>query len=151
SPFRTATSPDGVFVAVQYWKGSDNCLGGSYTPSVRLVARTTPTIGTDTYPSYDYLSQPQWIRHPDQRLAGIHGSTLQVWQTDAAHMQNWITVTGGLELDGFDVHPTQTKLLLDLADAAGTGAKAHSLALLSYTELSTGSSAPTDPAPQLLC
>lgn len=151
SPFRTATSPDGVFVAAQYWKGSDNCIGGGYTPSVRITARNTPTSGTTTYPSYDYLTQPGWIRHPDQRLAGIDGNALQVWQNDAAHMQDWITVSGGLELDGFDVHPTQTKLLLDLADAAGTGSKPHTLALLTYTELSTGTAAPTDPDPQLVC
>ncbi|HWK29363.1 MAG TPA: hypothetical protein VNS09_22560 [Solirubrobacter sp.] len=151
SPFRTATSPDGVFVAVQYWKGSNNCLGGGYTPSVRITARNTPTIGTSTYPSYDYLTQPAWIRHPDQRLAGINGSALQVWQNDAAHMRDWITVSGGLELDGFDVHPTQTKLLLDVADASGSGVKPHTLALLTYTELSAGGAAPTDPAPQLVC
>ncbi len=54
-PFWTASSPDGAFVAVNYWKGSDNCLGGSYTPSTRLTHRTCPTFGTSTYPSYDYL------------------------------------------------------------------------------------------------
>lgn len=151
APFWTATSPDGAFVAVQYWKGSSNCLGGSYTPSTRLTNRTSPTIGTSTYPSYDYLTQPRWIRHPDQRLAGIVGDTLRVWQNDAAHMQDWITVSGGLELDGFDVHPTATKLLLDVAEAGVSGVKPHSLALLTYTELSTGAAAPTDPAPTLVC
>lgn len=94
SPFWTATSPDGTFVAVSYWKGSSNCLGGSYTPSVRLTNRTSPTFGTSTYPSYDYLIKPHWLRHPDQRLAGIDGNALQVWQNDAAHMQDWITVSG---------------------------------------------------------
>ncbi|OJU81153.1 MAG: hypothetical protein BGO11_16090 [Solirubrobacterales bacterium 70-9] len=151
SPFRTATSPDGTFVAVQYWKGSNNCLGGSYTPSVRLTNRNSPTFGTSTYPSYDYLTQPGWTHHPDQRLAGINGTALQVWQNDAAHMQDWITVSGGLELDGFDFHPTATMLLLDLADASVTGSKPHTLALLTYTELSTGAAAPTDPKPQLVC
>jgi hypothetical protein len=150
-PFWTASSPDGVFVAVGYWKGSNNCLGGSYTPSVRLTNRTSPTFGTSTYPSYDYLSKPRWVRHPDQRLAGINGNALQVWQNDAAHMQDWITVSGGLELDGFDFHPTETKLLLDLADAATSGSKPHSLALLTYTELATGAAAPTDPAPHFVC
>jgi len=151
APFWTATSPDGTFVAVQYWKGSSNCLGGSYTPSVRLTNRNSPTIGTGTYPSYDYLTQPRWVRHPDQRLAGIDGTSLQVWQNDAAHMENWITVTGGLELDGFDFHPTQTRLLLDVADGSATGSKPHTLALLSYTELATAGAPPTDPEPQLLC
>ncbi len=147
----TATSPDGLFVAVSYWKGSNNCIGGSYTPSVRLTNRTSPTFGTSTYPSYDYLSNPHWLRHPDQRLAGIDGNALEVWQNDAAHMEDWITVSGGLELDGFDFHPTETKLLLDLADAAATGSTPHSLALLTYTELSTGAAAPTDPAPHFVC
>jgi|GEM_PF-3193167 len=152
APFVTATSPDGTFVAVQYWKGSNNCLGSSPTPSVRLTNRNSPTIGTGTYPSYDYLTQPHWIRHPDQRLAGISGGdVLQVWQNDAAHMEDWIVVSGGLELNGFDFHPTETKLLLDLADAGATGPEPHTLALLSYTELSTGGAAPTDPDPQLLC
>ncbi len=150
-PFWTATSPDGAFVAVHYWKGSDNCLGGSYTPSTRLTNRTSPTFGTSTYPSYDYLTQPRWIRHPDQRLAGIVGDTLQVWQNDAAHMQDWITVTGGLELDGFDVHPTATKLLLDVAESGVSGSKPHTLALLTYTELSSGAAPPSDPAPTLVC
>ncbi len=150
-PFWTATSPDGAFVAVHYWKGSDNCLGGSYTPSTRLTNRTSPTFGTSTYPSYDYLTQPRWLRHPDQRLAGIAGDTLRVWQNDAAHMQDWITVTGGLELDGFDVHPTATKLLLDVAEAGVSGSKPHTLALLTYSELSTGAAAPTDPAPTFVC
>lgn len=149
-PFWTATSPDGTFVAVSYWKGSNNCLGGSYTPSVRLTNRNDPTFGTGTYPSYDYLNRPHWIRHPDQRLAGIEGNTLKVWQNDAAHMQNWITVSGGLELDDFDFHPTATKLLLDLAEP-GTGSVPHSLVLLTYTELSTGTATPTDPAPQFVC
>ncbi len=151
SPFSTATSPDGTFVAVQYWRGSNNCNGGSYTPSVRLTNRNSPTFGTDTYPSYDYLANPHWIRHPDQRLAGIEGNSLQVWQNDAAQMEDWITVTGGLELDGFDFHPTETKLLLDLADASAGGSKPHALALLTYTELSTGAAAPTDPAPHFVC
>lgn len=151
SPFRTATSPDGTFVAVSYWKGSNNCLGGSFTPSVRLTNRNSPTLGTSTYPSYDYLTEPRWLRHPDQRLAGINGNSLQVWQNDAAHMQDWITVSGGLEIDGFDVHPTQTKLILDLASAGATGTTPHSLALLTYTELSTGAAAPTDPAPKFVC
>ena len=87
----------------------------------------------------------------DQRLAGIEGNTLRVWQNDAAHMQDWITVSGGLELADFDFHPTQTKLLLDLAEEGGTGAKPHSLALLTYTEMSTGGAAPTDPAPHFVC
>jgi len=151
SPFWTATSPDGTFVAVAYQRGSNNCIGGSSTFSVRITNRTSPTFGTSTYPSYDYLVKPQWIRHPDQRLAGVEGNTLKVWQNDAAHMQDWITVSGGLELVGFDFHPTQTKLLLDLAEEAGTGVKPHSLALLTYTELSTGVAAPTDPAPQFVC
>jgi hypothetical protein len=151
SPFWSATSPDGTFVAVSYWKGSNNCIGGSYTPSVRLTNRNAPTVGTSTYPSYDYLTRPHWIRHPDQRLAGISGNALQVWQNDAGHMQDWITVSGGLELDGFDFHPTETKVLLDVADAAASGSKPHTLALLSYTELATGAAAPTDPAPHLLC
>lgn len=151
SPFWTATSPDGTFVAVSYFKGSNNCLGGSSTPSVRLTNRTSPTFGTSTYPSYDYLVKPHWVRHPDPRLAGINGNTLQVWQNDAAHMQDWITVSGGLELDGFDFHPTETKLLLDLSEEGGSGAKPHSLALLTYTELSTGNAAPTNPAPHFVC
>lgn len=151
SPFWTATSPDGTFVAVSYMKGSNNCLGGSSTFSVRITNRTSPTFGTSTYPSYDYLVKPQWVRHPDQRLAGIEGNTLRVWQNDAAHMQDWITVSGGLELEGFDFHPTQTKLLLDLAEEGGTAAKPHSLALLTYTEMATGAAPPTDPAPQFVC
>ncbi len=151
SPFSTATSPDGTFVAASYWKGSNNCIGGSYTPSVRLTNRNEPTFGTGTYPSYDYLSKPHWIRHPEQRLAGISGNALQVWQNDAAHMQDWITVGGGLELEGFDFHPTETKLLLDLADAATSGSEPHSLALLTYTELSVGAAAPTDPTPHFVC
>ena len=151
SPFWTATSPDGTFVAVAYMKGSNDCLGGSSTFSVRITNRTSPTFGTSTYPSYDYLVKPQWVRHPDQRLAGIEGNTLRVWQNDAAHMEDWITVSGGLELDGFDFHPTQTKLLLDLAEEGGTAAKPHSLALLTYTEMATGAAAPTDPAPQFVC
>ena len=150
-PFLSASSPDGLFLAVSYFKGSNDCLSGSSTPSVRLTNRTSPTYGTSTYPSYDYLVKPHWIRHPDQRLAGIEGNTLRVWQNDAAHMQDWITVSGGLELDGFDFHPTETKLLLDLADASGTGSKPHSLALLTYTELSTGAAAPTNPAPLFVC
>jgi len=150
-PFLSAASPDGLFLAVAYFRGSNDCLSGSSTPSVRLTNRTSPTFGTTTYPSYDYLVKPHWVRHPDQRLAGIEGDTLRVWQNDAAHMEDWITVTGGLELDGFDFHPTQTKLLLDLADAEGTGSKPHSLALLTYTELSTGAAAPTDPAPVFVC
>ncbi|MBS1893495.1 MAG: hypothetical protein JST59_19515 [Actinobacteria bacterium] len=150
SPYWTATSPDGTFVAVSYWKGSNNCIGGSYTPSVRLTNRNSPTFGTSTYPSYDYLAKPAWTHHPDQRLAGIGGSGLQVWQNDAAHMQDWITISGGVELEGFDFHPTQTKLLMDLADV-GVGTKAHTLALLSYTEFSTGAAAPTNSDPQLLC
>jgi hypothetical protein len=150
SPFLSAASPDGLFLAVAYFKGSNDCLGGSSTPSVRLTNRTSPTFGTSTYPSYDYLVKPHWVRHPDQRLAGIEGDTLRVWQNDAAHMEDWITVTG-LELDGFDFHPTQTKLLLDLADANVTGSKPHSLALLTYTELATGAAPPTDPAPVFVC
>ncbi|MBS1676047.1 MAG: hypothetical protein JST08_01555 [Actinobacteria bacterium] len=149
-PFWTATSPDGTFVAVSYWKGSNNCLGGSYTPSVRLTNRNSPTFGTSTYPSYDYLSRPHWLHHPDQRLAGISGGVLQIWQNDAAHMQDWLAVTGGPELQDFDFHPTATKLLLDLANP-GTGVRPHTLALVSYTELSTGAAPPTDPAPQILC
>lgn len=151
SPFWTATSPDGTFVAVAYFKGSNNCLGGSSTPSVRLTNRTSPTFGTSTYPSYDNLVKPQWVRHPDPRLAGISGNTLRVWQNDAAHMQDWITVSGGLELDGFDFHPTETKLLLDLAEEGGSESKPHSLALLTYTELAVGNAAPTDPAPHFVC
>lgn len=153
SPFRTSTSPDGVFVAVQYWKGSNNCLGGSYTPSVRLVNRNSPTIGTSTYPSYDYLTEPHWLRHPDVRLAGINGGTLSVWQNDAAHMDAWIAlpVDSPYELDGFDFHPTQTKLLLDLGPAHATGVQPHRLELYTYTEFSTGGTPPTDPAPQLVC
>jgi hypothetical protein len=151
SPFWTATSPDGTFVAVGYSKGSNNCVGGSSTLSVRLTNRTSPTFGTSTYPSYDYLIRPHWVRHPDQRLAGIEGNTLKVWQNDAAHMQDWITVSGGLELDDFDFHPTEAKLLLDLAEEGVAGAKPHSLALLTYTEMSTGAAAPTDPAPHFVC
>jgi hypothetical protein len=151
SPFLTATSPDGTFVAVAYQKGSNDCLGGSSTFSVRLTNRNSPTFGTSTYPSYDYLLKPQWVRHPDQRLAGISGNTLRVWQNDAAHMEDWITVSGGLELDGFDFHPTQTKLLLDLAEEGGPATQPHSLALLTYTELATGAAPPTDPAPQFVC
>jgi hypothetical protein len=151
SPFWTATSPDGTFVAVAYYKGSNNCLGGSSTPSVRLTNRTSPTFGTGTYPSFDNLVKPRWVRHPDPRLAGISGNTLRVWQNDAAHMQDWITVSGGLELDGFDFHPTETKLLLDLSEEAGSGPKPHSLALLTYTELSVGNAPPTDPDPHFVC
>jgi hypothetical protein len=151
SPFATATSPDGTFVAVAYQKGSNNCIGGSSTFSVRLTNRDSPTFGTSTYPSYDYLLKPGWVRHPDPRLAGIEGNVLKVWQNDAAHMQDWITVSG-LELEGFDFHPTQTKLLLDLAEeGGGTAAKPHSLALLTYTEMAVGAAAPTDPAPQFVC
>ncbi|MEV4418757.1 hypothetical protein AB0L40_02135 [Patulibacter sp. NPDC049589] len=153
SPFRTSTSPDGTFVAVQYWKGSSNCLGGSPTPSVRLVARNSPTVGTSTYPSYDYLTEPHWLRHPDARLAGINGGTLSVWQNDASHMDSWIALPVGspYAFAGFDFHPTQTRLLLDLAPATGTGVQPHRLELYSYTEMSVGSAAPTDPSPQLLC
>lgn len=153
SPFRTSTSPDGTFVAAQYWRGSNNCLGGSYTPSVRLINRNSPTFGTSTYPSYDYLTEPHWLRHPDARLAGINGGTLSVWQNDAAHMDPWIALPVGspYEFDGFDFHPTQTKLLLDLGPANGTGVRPHRLELYTYTELSTGGAAPTDPAPQLVC
>jgi len=153
SPFRTSTSPDGTFVAVQYWKGSNNCLGSSPTPSVRLVGRNSPTIGTSTYPSYDYLTEPHWLRHPDDRLAGINGGTLSVWQNDAAHMDAWIAlpVDSPYELDGFDFHPTQTKLLLDLGVAHATGVQPHRLELYTYTELATGAAPPTDPAPQLVC
>jgi hypothetical protein len=151
SPFWTATSPDGTFVAVGYSKGSNNCVGGSSTFSVRLTNRTSPTFGTSTYPSYDYLIRPHWVRHPDQRLAGIEGNTLMVWQNDAAHMEPWITVSGGLELNDFDFHPTQTKLLLDLSEEGANGVKPHSLALLTYNELSTGAAAPSDPAPHFVC
>jgi hypothetical protein len=153
SPFRTSTSPDGTFVAVQYWKGSDNCIGGSYTPSVRLVNRNSATIGTSTYPSYDYLTEPHWLRHPDARLAGIDGGTLSVWQNDAAHMDPWIALPVGspYKLSGFDFHPALPKLLLDLEPASGTGALPHRLELYTYTELSTGGAAPTDPAPQFVC
>jgi hypothetical protein len=127
SPFRTSTSPDGVFVAVQYWKGSNNCNGGSYTPSVRLVNRNSPTIGTSTYPSFDYLTEPHWLRHPDMRLAGINGGTLSVWQNDAAHMDPWIALPVGspYEMSGFDFHPTQTKLLMDYGPAGSTGVQPH--------------------------
>jgi hypothetical protein len=118
---------------------------------VRLTNRNSPTFGTGTYPSYDYLLRPHWVRHPDPRLAGVEGNTLKVWQNDAAHMQSWITVSGGLELVDFDFHPTQTKLLLDLAEEGGTGAKPHSLALLTYTEMSVGAAPPTNPAPQFVC
>jgi hypothetical protein len=151
SPFWTATEPGGTFVAVAYAKGSNNCVGGSSTFSVRLTNRTSPTFGTSTYPSYDNLVKPGWVRHPDQRLAGVEGNTLKVWQNDAAHMQPWITVSGGLELVNFDFHPTQTKLLLDLAAEGGTGAKPHSLALLTYTEMSVGAAPPTNPTPQFVC
>jgi hypothetical protein len=151
APFWTATSPDGLFVAVGYSKGSNDCLGGSSTISVRLTNRTTPTYGTSTYPSYDSLIRPHWVRHPDQRLAGIEGHTLKVWQNDAAHMQSWINVSGGLELNDFDFHPTETKLLLDLSEDGVSGVKPHSLALLTYTEMSVGAAAPTDPAPHFVC
>lgn len=151
SPFWTATSPDGLFVAVAYSKGSNDCLGGSSTFSVRLTNRNEPTFGTSTYPSYDYLVKPGWVRHPDARLAGVEGNTLKVWQNDAAHMQSWITVSGGLELVGFDFHPTQTKLLLDLAEEGAATVKPHSLALLTYTEMAVGAATPTDPAPQFVC
>lgn len=153
SPFRTATSPDGVFVAAQYWRGSDNCIGGSYTPSVRLINRTSPTIGTSTYPSYDYLTDPHWLRHPDVRLAGINGGTLSVWQNDAAHMDPWIAlpVDSPYKLYGFDFHPTATRLLLDLGPASGAGVQPHRLEMYTYTELSTGAAPPTDPAPQFVC
>lgn len=153
SPFRTSTSPDGTFVAVQYWRGSNNCLGGPTTPSVRIVNRNSPTFGTSTYPSYDYLTEPHWLRHPDARLAGIDGGTLPVWQNDAAHMNPWIAlpVNSPYALDGFDFHPTQTKLLLDLGPANASGVQPHRLELSTYAELSTGGAAPTDPAPQLVC
>lgn len=153
APFRTATTPDGTFVAVSYWKGSSNCLGGSPTPSTRLVAGTSPTFGTDTYPSYDHLTEPRFLRHPDVRLAGIDGGTLSVWQNDAAHMDAWIAlpVDSPFELDGFDFHPSATRLLLDLSAAGTTGVKPHRLELYSYTEMSTGAAAPTDPDPQFLC
>lgn len=153
APFRTATTPDGTFVAVSYWKGSSNCLGGSPTPSTRLVAGTSPTFGTDTYPSYDHLTEPRFLRHPDVRLAGIDGGTLSVWQNDGAHMDAWIAlpVDSPFELDGFDFHPSATRLLLDLSAAGTTGVKPHRLELYSYTEMSTGAAAPTDPDPQFLC
>lgn len=153
SPFRTATSPDGTFVAAQYWKGSNICTGSSPTPSVRLTARNSPTIGTSTYPSYDYLIEPHWLRHPDVRLAGINGGTLSVWQNDASRMDAWIALPVGspYSLDGFDFHPTQTRLLLDLGPASGTGVQPHRLELYSYAEMSVGGAAPTDPSPQLLC
>jgi hypothetical protein len=151
SPFWTATEPAGTFVAVAYAKGSNNCVGGSSTFSVRLTNRTSPTFGTSTYPSYDNLVKPGWVRHPDPRLAGVEGNTLKVWQNDAAHMQSWITVSGGLELVDFDFHPTQTKLLFDLAEEGVTGARPHSLALLTYTEMSVGAAPPTNPAPQFVC
>ncbi len=153
SPFRTATSPDGTFVAVQYWKGSNSCLGSSPTPSVRLVTRNVATPSPDTYPSHDYLTEPRWLRHPDQRLAGINGGTLSVWQNDATKMDAWIALPVGspYRLAGFDFHPTQTRLLLDLGPATGTGVQPHRLELYSYTEMSTGDAAPTDPNPQLLC
>jgi hypothetical protein len=153
APFRTATTPDGSFTAVVYWKGSSNCLGGSPTTSTRLVSRNSPTIGTDTYPSYDYLTEPRWLRHPDVRLAGINGGTLSVWQNDGAHMDPWLALPAGSpdELDSFDFHPTDTKLLLDFSQAAVTGSKPHRLELYSYTEMSTGSAALTDPNPQFIC
>lgn len=153
APFRTATTPDGTFTAVSYWKGSSSCTGGSPTPSTRLVARDNPTPGTDTYPSYDYLTEPRWLRHPDVRLAGIDGATLSVWQNDGAHINPWLAlpVDSPYELDAFDVHPTATRLMLDLSQAGVTGSKPHRLELYSYTEMSTGSAPPTDPAPQLLC
>ncbi|MDX8151254.1 hypothetical protein SK069_06610 [Patulibacter brassicae] len=153
SPFRTATSPDGAFVAAQYWKGSNTCLGSSPTPSVRLVTRNAATPSPDTYPSYDYLTEPRWVRHPDVRLAGINGGTLSVWQNDATKMEPWLAlpVDSPYRLAGFDIHPTQTRLLLDLGPASGTGVQPHRLELYSYTEMSTGDAPPTDPNPQLLC
>jgi len=153
SPFWTATSPDGTFVAVQYWKGSNNCLGGSPTPSVRITNRNSPTFGTSTYPSYDYLTKPHWIRHPDVRLAGIDGGTLSVWQNDGAHMEPWIAlpVDSPFELDGFDFHPTQTKLLIDLSAVGATGVEPHRLELYTYKEFSTGGAPPTNPEPEFVC
>ncbi len=153
SPFRTATSPDGAFVAALYWRGSDNCVGGSYTPSTRLISRNTPTTGTSSTPSYDYLTEPHWLRHPDMRLAGINGGTISVWQNDATKMNPWIALPGNspYEFNGFDFHPTRTLLMLDLSAANTTGSKPHRLEIESYTEMSTGNAAPTDPAPQFVC
>jgi hypothetical protein len=120
---------------------------------VRLVTRNVATPSPDTYPSHDYLTEPRWLRHPDVRLAGINGGTLSVWQNDATKMDPWLALPVGspYRLAGFDVHPTQTRLLLDLGPASGTGVQPHRLELYSYTEMSTGDAAPTDPNPQLLC
>ena len=153
SPYRTATSPDGTFVAVEYWKGSSNCLGGTPTLSTRIINRNAPTIGTSTYPSYDYLREPHWTRHPDARLAGVNGGTVSVWQNDATSMNAWLALPVGspYEFGGFDFHPTETKLLIDYGPANATGVQPHGLELYTYTQFSTGATPPTSPQPQLVC
>lgn len=153
SPYRSATSPDGTFVAVEYWKGSSNCLGGTPTLSTRIINRNSPTIGTSTYPSYDYQGEPRWTRHPDERLAGINGGTVSVWQNDATKMDSWLALPVGspYELSSFDFHPSETRFLLEYGPANATGVQPHGLELYSYTQFSTGSAPPTSAQPQLLC
>ncbi len=153
SPFRTATSPDGTFVAVVYMKGSNNCLGGTSVLSTRIINRNAPTIGTSTYPSYDYLTEPHWTRHPDVRLAGINGGTVSVWQNDATKMDSWLALPVGspYQFGGFDFHPTETKVLIDFGPANGIGVQPHRLELYTYTQFSTGANPPTSPEPQLVC
>lgn len=135
SPFRIAVQPSGVFAAATYIHGTLTCTGSS-SLRTRMVSTRGPTTG-DVYGSYADLTEPRFLRRPEELLAGVRDDVITVWKSeDEPVLQDWMTIDGaGLwDIDSFDVHPANDLLLMEQSpEGAPDGGERRDIALVSYT------------------
>lgn len=135
SPFRSAISPDGTWIAASYIRGTTSCSSPDFTIRTRLIDSDGPTLDGSIYGEHSNLLEPRFLPRQQPLLSGISGNLIQVWQSPSEPtMTPWILLNDpAWEIDSFDYHPSQNLMIMEQSLAGfPDGGERRDILLLEY-------------------
>jgi hypothetical protein len=118
SPFRTAFSPDGTWLAVTYIHGNA-CDSATFTLTTRLIAANGPTADDSVYGSFTDLKEPRFLPQKQPLLSGVIGNEINIWRApDDPTMVPWIGLDDpNWDIDSFDYDPSRNRMIMEQSPA----------------------------------
>ncbi|MBN8867159.1 MAG: hypothetical protein J0H98_06370 [Solirubrobacterales bacterium] len=118
-PFRSASSPDGTWIAATYIHGNA-CDTATFTPTTRLIDANGPTLDDSIYGAFHYLVEPRFLPQDQALLSGVIDNQINIWQgPQTPTMIPWIGLNDpNWDIDSFDYDPSRNRLIMEQSPAS---------------------------------
>lgn len=118
SPFRSASSPDGTWIAATYIHGN-SCDTATFTLKTRLIDANGPTLDDSVYGAFNEMREPRFLPQGDAQLSGIVGNEIDIWQApNDPTLVPWIGLNDpNWDIDSFDYDPSRNRLIMEQSPA----------------------------------